>query len=271
MRYSLRIVVSWLTLVAGFASSFANAQVLPTAAVVFAPMQPTSADTVLLKIPRTCANSNYIGPGYRVSAANGRIRVDILLGPPPPCAVGLPPAPTLLVEIGRLPAGQYTLDIVEGRLFAFEFVLATLTSNLSLNVADHRANKVAPAVRLNYSDHWWDPNNSGSGLFIWQDARDQLLAAWFTYSADGKAVWYTVQAGAWVSATRYEGKIVETSRFPNLVAGGLIDGTGPTNVQVIGTASLDFAGDDGANAGVFTYNLDSSPGTRSRNIRRFGK
>ena len=156
-------------------------------------------------------------------------------------------------------------------MFTFEVVIATIASNLSLAVADHRATKTAPAVRLNYSDHWWDPNNSGAGLFIWQDATDQLLAAWFTYGADGKAVWFTVQAGARVSAKRYEGKLVETGRFPSVIFGGLIDGIGPTKVQVIGSASLDFAGDDGVNAGVFTYNFDNSPGPRSRNIRRFGR
>ncbi|MEO8386680.1 MAG: hypothetical protein ABI583_15630 [Betaproteobacteria bacterium] len=271
MRVAIQVAVGLLTLVVGLATSLAEAQILPADAVVFTPPQPTSADSIFLKIPRTCANSNYVGPGYRVSTASGRIRLDISLGPPPPCAVGLPPAPSLLVEIGRVPAGQYTLDIVEARLFSFEVVFATIASNLSLVVADHRAAKTAPAVRLNYSDHWWDPSNPGSGLFIWQNATDQLLAAWFTYGADGKAVWYTLQAGTWVSATRYEGKLVETGRAPNVILGGLIDGTGATNVQVIGSASLDFAGEDGVNAGVFTYNFDNAPGPRSRNIRRFGK
>ena len=239
----------------GFTPIVATGQTPTGIALEFIPAQPTSADTIYLKIPRSCSSSNYLGAGYRTSATGGKIRVDILLGPPPPCPFPTPAAPALLVEIGRLPPGAYALDLIEARLTS----------------VDHRAAKTAPAVRLNYSDHWWDANNSGTGIFIWQDARDQLLAAWFTYGTDGKAAWYTVQAGTWTSATRYEGKLVQTSRAPNTVQGGLVDVVGPTSLQFVGTASLDFSTDDGALAGVFTYKFDNAAASQSRNIRRFNK
>ena len=272
MQFLIRIPARFFTaLLTGCFSLLAAAQTSPPAAFEFIPAQPSSADTIFLKIPRVCANSVYAGAGYRTSATAGKIRVDVLLSGPPPCAFGLPPAPALWVEIGRLPAGSYVLDIVDNynTLVSSNPFFSTVVSNVPFAVSDHRAGKTAPAVRLNYSDHWWDPGNSGSGLFIWQDARDQLLAAWFTYGADGKAAWYTIQAGAWVTATRYEGKLVQTSRPP--VVNGPIEPPGPTGVLIVGSAALDFSGDDGALAGVFSVKFDNAASTQTRNIRRFGK
>jgi hypothetical protein len=269
MKFFVRILTRFIpALLTGIFSLVAAAQTPPTAAFEFIPAQPSSADTIFLKIPRTCATSQYLGPGYRTSAIGGKIRVELFLGPPPPCAQGVV-VPALLVEIGRLPAGSYSLDIIDSRLVNVEVFFTTVASNVPFTVSDHRASKTAPAVRLNYSDLWWDPNNSGSGIFVWQDARDQLLAGWFTYGADGKAAWYTVQSGDWVSATRYVGKLVQTRRPPAL--NGQIDASGNTSLIFVGNATLDFSGDDGALAGVLTYKFDNADSAQTRNIRRFGK
>ena len=271
MQFSIRMVTKFIAALATASFSLvAAAQSTLPSAVEFIPAQPSSADTVFLKIRRDCGNSRYVGQAYKTTASGGKIRVDVLLeGAVPICPSAAPPTPALLVELGRLPAGSYSLDIFEGRIVSVEPSFSTFVSNLPFTVTDHRAGKTAPAVRLNYSDHWWDPNNSGSGLFIWQDARDQLLAAWFTYGADGKAAWYTIQAGSWVTATRYEGKLVQTSRPP--VLNGTIDAPGSTGVILVGTAALDFSGDDGALAGVFSFKFDNAGSTQTRNIRRFGK
>ncbi len=274
MAYPMRSPVRTLAaLIVAAAASFTTCMAvaqISSGAPEFVPAQPSSADTVFLKISRTCSNANYLNPGYRVSAINGRISVYIFLArPPPPCPSPMPPAPPLLVEIGRLPAGTYTVGVYEQYpALSFEPLVLLVANGLQVTVTDHRATKVAPGVRLNYSDHWWDPTNPGSGLFIWQDAQDRLLAAWFTYGADGKAAWVTLQGGSWITATRYEGRLVQTSR-PAL--GGLIDANGPTVTQLVGTASLDFSGrDEGTLAGVFSYQFDNGP-ANIRNIRRFNK
>jgi len=272
MKSLIRLLAKFISVAfAACLSLCAAAQASLPAGFEFIPAQPSSADTVFLKIPRVCANSVYEGASYRTSATGGKIRVDVLLSGPPPCPFGNPPAPALLVEIGRLPAGSYTLDIVDNynSLHSSNPFVSTFISNAPFTVSDHRAAKTAPAVRLNYSDHWWDPGNSGSGLFIWQDARDQLLAAWFTYGADGKAIWYTIQVGAWVSATRYEGKLVQTSRMP--AGSAPSEPPGPTGVLFVGTAALDFSGDDGALTGVLSIKFDNAASTQTQNIRRFGK
>ena len=275
MRLFNRILATIAVASAGLFTMFMAVAQVSSGAPEFVPAQPSSADTVFLKIPRTCSNSNYLNPGYRVSTLNGRISVNIfLVSPEPSCPIAsppLPPLPPLLVEIGRLPAGIYTVDVNEGRVSTLDVVIALIASNLQLTVTDHRATKAAPGVRINYSDHWWDPTNPGSGLFIWQDAQDQLLAGWFTYGADGKAAWYTIQSGSWTTATRYEGRLVQTSHSPPAVpGGGLIDANGPTATQFVGTASLDFSGDEGTLAGLFSYQFDNSI-TKTRNIRRFNK
>ncbi len=282
MAYRMRLLARTLAalivaLAASFTTCMAVAQ-MSSGAPEFVPAQPSSADTVFLKIPRACPNVNYLTPGYRVSAINGWIGVSILLArPSPPCPSPIPPASPLLVEIGRLPPGNYTVGVNEHYPpLSFEPLVLPVANGLQLTVSDHRATKAAPGVRLNYSDHWWDPSNPGSGLFIWQDAQDQLLAAWFTYGTDGNAAWYTIQSGRWITATHYEGRLVQTSRFPVTVigpggAGGLIDANGPTVTQLVGTASLDFSGsDEGTLAGVFSYQFDNGT-ARIRNIRRFNK
>ena len=267
-----RILATLTVAAAGLFTTFVAIAQVSSGAPEFVPAQPSSADTVFLKIQRRCGNTNYVNPGYRVNHINGRISVNILLAAGPViCFSAAPPEPPLLVEIGRLPAGSYIVDVNEGRLSGSDAVIAAIASNLQLTVSDHRATKAAPGVRLSYSDHWWDPTNSGSGLFIWQDAQDQLLAAWFTYGADGKAAWYTIQGGRWTTATRYEGRLVQTSRP---VTGGLIDANGPTVTQSVGTASLDFTGDftgaESTLAGVFSYQFDNGS-ANIRNIRRFNK
>lgn len=266
IRTLFRLIV---TFAIGIASSVAAAQTALPAGIVMIPAQPSSADTIFLKIPRGGCIQTYVGATYRNSTSNGKIRVEILINLPN-CPSPIGPLTTMTVEIGRLPPGSYSFDVVE-RLVQPSEVLRDIAANVPFTVSDHRATKTAPAVRLNYSDHWWDANNSGAGLFIWQDARDQLLAAWFTYGADGKPVWYTIQSGNWVTPTRYEGKLVQTSRLANPIVGGTLEASGPTSLQFVGTATLDFSGDDGALAGVFTSKLDDAASAQTRSIRRFGK
>lgn len=256
----------------GVASMGAMSQAPANGGVQIVPAQPTSADNVFLQIPLNCGIEPLLGSGYRTSAVNGKIRVDLFFDRQGPCPAFPGPLPRLNIEIGRLPAGAYSIDVVQSRPVSFEVVFTPIATNMPLAVTDHRLTKTAPAVLVNYSDHWWDPSNPGAGLFIWQDARDQLLAAWFTYGADGKPAWYTIQAGTWTTATRYEGKLVQTNRLPNASLPPPTEPVGPSASQLVGTATLDFGGNDGAIAGVFTYKFDVAGAVaRSHNIRRFNK
>ena len=75
MQFLIRMPARCITaLLTGCFSLLAAAQTSPPAAFEFIPAQPSSADTIFLKIPRVCANSVYEGAGYRTSASGGKIR-----------------------------------------------------------------------------------------------------------------------------------------------------------------------------------------------------
>ena len=234
---------------------FVNADLLPT--------NPTSADSLKLSISsRTCGgNVPYTGDPYRVSMSQNKITVMLgehaTGGIIPLC----PFAPREEIDVGRLPSGNYTLSVIEA---ATGIRPGTLIDNAPFTVTDARAAKVAPYVRLDYSGHWWDPNDSGWGLFIWHDARDNVLAAWFTYTPDGKPMWYVFQPTFNTSAATATTPLRQTSRLP----GSTSPPPGPTSSTVVGSASLDFTNFGTADEGKLTYTFTGGV-QQVRNIQRF--
>ena len=140
----------------------------------------------------------------------------------------------------------------------------TVFANVPFTVADARSVKTYPFVRLDYSGSWWDPNDAGWGLFIWQDARDNTLAAWYTYGTDGKAIWYVFQPKWQTGYATLPTDMVQTNRAP----GATIPPPNPTSTTVVGTASLDFTNFGTADTGKFTYTITGGA-TQVRNIQRF--
>lgn len=248
----------------------ANAQSLTSGTALY-PANPTSADTLTLSLGQTfCPGYVYTSNSYRVSMAQNAITVS--LGRPTFNQLSLCPArPQEYVDLGRLPAGSYTLTV--NRFAESGVTPQPLISNYAFTVSDARATKVAPFVRLDYSGHWWDPSDPGWGLFIWQNAKgssDSLLAAWFTYGADGKQVWYTFQP-AWASdlATQ-QADMYQASRMP----GPNVPPPNPTTAVIAGKAKLDFTNFNGlfepgtGEVGKFTYTVGSGQ-EQTRTIQRF--
>ena len=231
---------------------------------VFLPSNPTSADNLKISMAsRTCGSFlPYTGNTYRVSMSQGSITVA--LGPHitgailPLCPGGFPREE---IDLGRLPAGTYTLSVIEAPTGMRP---GPLIENAPFTVTDARATKVAPYVRLDYSGHWWDPNDSGWGLFIWHDARDNVLAAWFTYMPDGKPMWYVFQPTWTTSASTVTAPLLQTSRLP----GPTSPPPAPTSYATVGSASLDFTNFGAADEGKITYTLTGGA-QQVRNIQRF--
>ena len=221
--------------------------------VTVLPTAPNSSDTIFVTMqfsPLPLFN----GDSYRVEMVANRIRLILSvvdgIGP-----TGLPLP--LYYEVGKLPAGTYAVDAfmtekATGNLLA-------LGSSSSFTVANSRIGKTTPFVTLNVADHWWNPLESGWGLFVWHDRLDHLLAAWFTYGTDNKPVWYTIQGGAWITSSVYDGKIFQTT---GPVFSAFAPGS-PIQVQAVGTARLEFAVD----TGTFTYTLNGV--TQTKPITRF--
>jgi hypothetical protein len=264
----LVLVAAWGLALAGLD---ATAQASP-AAVQVVPAAPTSAETVTLRIARTCGGTRYITPTTAVSNSSAGLRVLIHTqnALPPACEPASAQAPPLLVELGQLPAGSYTLSVIDRRIVTFEFVDLPVANNVAFTVSDRRAQAPVPVTRLNYSDHWWDASDLGAGFMIWHSTDDELLLVWFAYGPDGKPVWTTLQGGRWVSPTRYDGPMVQTSRAPSLPGSGF-PVTSATSGVVIGTATLDFNVGDGVNTARFSTRLTGSTVDVVRNLRRFGK
>ncbi len=264
IRFCNLLTTTIVTICAGIICPGAAAQPSPPQ-YEFVPPHPSSAETVYLKIPRTCATQDFSVEPSLVSSSNGRIYVILISTYQGTCGAN-PNTDPIIVDLGRLPPGRHLVDVdvVSVGPPLIEGIVAKYLTAIPLDITTGRAAKVLPFVRINYSDHWWDPNDPGWGLFIWHDARDQVLAAWFTYGADGKPAWYTIQGGSWINYATYEGKLVKASRAPS----GVIASPGPASAAIAGTATLDFRGADGINTGKFIYSVEGGT-TQTRNIRRF--
>ncbi|MCY7386491.1 MAG: hypothetical protein LH481_00230, partial [Burkholderiales bacterium] len=191
-------------------------------------------------------------------------RGEVVQNPVPLCPPGNPKDE---IDLGRSPAGDYTFTVIDAAVGSTPS--RAMFSNAPFTVADGRLLKTAPFVRLDYSGHWWDPNDSGWGLFIWHDARDNVLAAWFTYGTDGKPIWYIFQPTWQAFAATNAADLLRTSRPP----GTMVPPPNPTTYTAVGSASLDFTNfgfptPDTANTGKLTYTFTGGP-TTVRNIQRF--
>jgi hypothetical protein len=222
---------------------------------VLLPANPTSADNLKLSIAdRTCGGAlPYAANPYRITMSQNIITVNLnerVNGIFTICA----PAPREEIDIGRLPAGSYAITLIEAAIGSVP--QRTLIDKTPITIADARATKAAPYVRLDYSGAWWDPNDSGWGLFIWQDARgpnDSLLAAWFSYTPDGKPMWYTFQPKWQTSSATAEAALLQASRPP----GATSPPPGTTSSVTVGTASLDFTNLGTADEGKLTYTFNN--------------
>ena len=238
------------------------------------PESPTSGDNLKLSLnDRTCGTLfPYKGNPYRVGMSQNNLTVTFgeqVAGIAPGC----PSALRQEIDLGRLPAGNYTITVIEG---SPGLNPGNLVDKAPFTIADARATKGAPYVSLDYSGHWWDPNDSGWGLFIWQDARssvDSLLVAWFTYKADGKPMWYVFQPqwrtdgpNAFGSLTTDAG-MVQVSRMPGATSP---PPTPRDSLDVVGTARLSFRILDSAKSdeGELTYTFTGGA-LQTRTIKRF--
>ena len=121
-------------------------------------------------------------------------------------------------------------------------------------LASYLGSGAAPSV--DYTDLWWNPNESGWGLSLVQHPSRVIFGVWFTYEADGTRTWYVMPSGSWSAANTYSGPLYATGGPPF---------TAPFDPEVVevrqvGTATLTFSS---ANNGTFAYSVDGVTGTKS--------
>jgi hypothetical protein len=118
------------------------------------------------------------------------------------------------------------------------------------------AAQATPAA--NFTDMWWNPNESGWGISFTQHvATNQVYAVMYTYdprdadvstadSADYRPLWIVMSGGNWVTPTQVTGNVFVTNGTPFFQSGS------NTTVNAVGTFTFNFT--DFSNA-TFTYNL----------------
>ena len=112
---------------------------------------------------------------------------------------------------------------------------------------------------VDYTDLWWNPQESGWGLGITHHASGQLFGTWYTYEPNGEPSWFTLQPGEWTSPTQWTGPIYKT-RGPFF---GAPFEASRFSVMAVGKATLAF---DGPSSGTFSYTLEGV--SSSRRIER---
>jgi hypothetical protein len=206
------------------------------------PANPSSVDSisyVRFEVNSYCGRKESF---YKIAMLNNNITVTFAEWSPPGILT-IPPAPSWytrnvdLVDLGRLPPGDYTLTTV-GAPCVNGLPLLNTPPDLDkfpFQVTDGREKKKFTTT-LDYSGHWWDENDPGWGLFVWQDGANNTIAAWFTYTADGKPAWYVFQPVWETPIFTRPADVWQTSKPP----GTFSPPPGTTKLTTVGTASLDF-------------------------------
>jgi hypothetical protein len=209
-----------------------------------------------IKINVSTAVSFSIG-SESVSMVNNNITVmlrpyesGLLPGPRPPFFYV--PATNADVDLGRLPQGTYSVEVVLlDRLAGAPRTVGTT----QITILDNLVARSEAFPAYDFTDLWWNPSESGWGISI-HVKRDALFGAWFVYDASGKPTWYTLQGGAWTTANTYRGQIYVTTSNPDAGVGPLSTLT----VAPVGMGTLSFSGMDQA---VFTYDVDGVIGAKN--------
>ncbi len=108
----------------------------------------------------------------------------------------------------------------------------------------------------NYSDMWWGgTSQNGWGVVLTQQYHN-IFAAWYTYNASGKTVWYVMPDGQWTGNT-YSGALYGTHGSPVI---GAAYNPAALVVGQVGTLSISFT--DPNNASM-TYTVNGVTQTKS--------
>lgn len=110
---------------------------------------------------------------------------------------------------------------------------------------------VAP---VDYTDLWWNPNESGWGMAMAQQFGNIFLA-WFVYQSNGQPMWY-VASSCLISGSSCSGTLYATTGPP---FGPAFD---PTQVRIssVGSVTVNFVD---ANDAVLSYTVNGVPGTKN--------
>ena len=255
MRRTLPVLLAGSLLAIG-CQAWAQISVIPSA--------PRPHDTVRVVVPNgvlqiSQAEYNYDPRQTRVSMAGNKITVALrfevnlvdLLPGQSTAGMDLP--------LGQFPEGSYEVEIVRRSASGAE---APALGTVRFTVAP----RTSAEPVSNYTDLWWDPQESGWGLGIVHHGSGKIFATWFAYGPDRSPIWYVISDGTWITPTRYQGAIYRTAGpyfgecdfRPNCARP--FDPSLVARVQV-GTGELSFLGTT-ASAGAASFTIDGRTSTK---------
>ena len=204
------------------------------------PANPTSVDKITyVRVENSGFSSRKLERYKSISMVNNQITITFSEWNPA-MVTTLPPLHPFYqryvdqVDLGRLPPGDYTLTTV-GAAPPLSLTEPDL-DKFSFKVTDGRPKRGDADATIDRSGHWWSADEPGWGLFIWHDAANNMLAAWFTYAADGKPAWYVFEPKWTNNQLSDRVDLWQTSKPP----GSSSPPVGPTKLTTIGTARIGF-------------------------------
>ena len=147
--------------------------------------------------------------------------------------------------------GSGTLTFSDTGTGAFTYNINNIAGSKSITQQVFATGTAAPAV--DYTDLWWNANESGWGISLTQQF-GTIFAAWYTYDATGKAIWYVVP-NCPVSGTSCTGALYQVTGGESLTTAW----NGTNAPTVVGSMTLAFTD---AGSGTMSYSLNGVNASR---------
>jgi hypothetical protein len=237
--------------------------------IALSPASPTNGDLVRARVSnlRTSFTCNLINPlRTRVAMSNNRITI-VVIGDAPPvlCPVGTGPIDIIL---GQFPVGNYEVVVIEPSSANPPIPIG---GPITFAVTEARPAYTSvwpwqpgPFPLDNVTGVWWNPNEPGQGLSIFEQPDGRVFGSWYTSDGSNDPTWYTLQDSTWDwSSSIASGTIYRTqSRY---VSAPYFQST-----QRVGSWALAFQPSSagfGLNGAIFKFTVDGVSG--QKNIQRF--
>ncbi|CAH1904903.1 conserved hypothetical protein [Candidatus Nitrotoga sp. HW29] len=225
--------------------------------VTIHPANPMNLESVVTRIHDyyTCGQEVVVTQVQQIGTA---IRVDIRA--PESCIdFGVPPLTSYRdvdIKLGQFPSGVFSVDIFRKNISNTGITPQEIQiGSAQFTVTNNNATKTGVFPFVDYTDHWWNPQESGMGFSIMQHPSDRIFAVWFVYDQAGQPTWYTLQPGQWLSSTVYTGPIYKTT---GTYLGVTYD-PGQLVVTPVGTGTFSFHSYSSA---TFAYTVEGKEGTK---------
>ncbi len=147
--------------------------------------------------------------------------------------------------------GSGTLTFSDTSTGAFTYNINNIAGSKAITQQVFATGTTAPAV--DYTDMWWNANESGWGISLTQQF-GTIFAAWYTYDAAGKAIWYVVP-NCPVNGTGCTGALYQVTGGEPLTTAW----NGTNTPTVAGSVTLAFTD---AASGTMSYTLNGVTASR---------